>query len=179
MPVRTPSCRGVPPRLAITGPTSEMSARTHMYIRVGAYTQAQLTGAAQQAVDDGERDDGRAVALADGKRAAEEQRARERGEHDHVHGAEAVREHFRGLDLGPIVTAFDGRVTVTTGEQVTAAEFLASLPELEDDTWDQVAARLGATSEGQRASATELALEGLFLARRLAKDSGDGETIYG
>ncbi len=93
--------------------------------------------------------------------------------------AEAVREHFRGLDLGPIVTAFDGRVTVTTGEQVTAAEFLASLPELEDDTWDQVAARLGATSEGQRASATELALEGLFLARRLAKDSGDGETIYG
>lgn len=93
--------------------------------------------------------------------------------------AEAVREHLRGIDLGPLVEAFDGRLTVTTGEQVTAAEFLDALPPLAEATYDEVAARLGATSSGQRASAIELALEGLYLARRIAKESGDGETIYG
>ena len=39
--------------------------------------------------------------------------------------------------------------------------------------------RLGATTDGERASAVELALEGLYLARRISKDSADGETIYG
>ena len=29
------------------------------------------------------------------------------------------------------------------------------------------------------ASAIELALEGLYLARRISKDSADGETVYG
>jgi magnesium chelatase subunit I len=41
--------------------------------------------------------------------------------------AETVREHLRGIDLGPLVAALDGR-TVTTGEQVTAREFLDGLP---------------------------------------------------
>ena len=93
--------------------------------------------------------------------------------------AEAVRVHFRGLDLGPLVAALDGRTTITTGEQVTAREFLDGLPAVEGSLYDDIAARFGADTDGRRASAIELALEGLFLARKISKDSGDGETIYG
>ncbi|MFC7400740.1 sigma 54-interacting transcriptional regulator [Citricoccus sp. GCM10030269] len=101
--------------------------------------------------------------------------------------AQAVREHFGGLDFTPLVEAFDGRRTTTTGERVTAAEFLADLPELDDpQLYDEIAARLAgadsetsAASDGQRAGAIELALEGLYLARELSKESGDGETVYG
>ena len=35
------------------------------------------------------------------------------------------------------------------------------------------------TNDGQRAAAVELALEGLYLARRISKESDDEETIYG
>ncbi len=97
--------------------------------------------------------------------------------------AQAVREHFAGLDLAPLVDAFDGHRTITTGERVTAGEFLAELPELEDPgLYDEIAARAGAngaSSPGHRAGAIELALEGLFLARELSKESGDGQTVYG
>ena len=34
-------------------------------------------------------------------------------------------------------------------------------------------------NDGQLASAVELALEGLFLARKIGKDTEGGETIYG
>ncbi|OMH24985.1 magnesium chelatase [Tersicoccus phoenicis] len=94
--------------------------------------------------------------------------------------AEAVREHFRGLDFAPLVEAFDGRRTITTGERVTAAEFLDALPDLSGSTlYDDVAARLDGGSTGHRAGAIELALEGLYLARKLSKESGDGQTVYG
>ena len=74
---------------------------------------------------------------------------------------------------------------VTTGEQVTAADFLASLPELppieaqESDLYDQIADRLDVTNDGERAGAIELALEGLYLARKVAKETGGGEAVYG
>ncbi|WP_225735860.1 sigma 54-interacting transcriptional regulator [Gulosibacter chungangensis] len=45
--------------------------------------------------------------------------------------------------------------------------------------YDQIAERLNATTEGERAGAIELALEGLFLSRRLSKARDSGETIYG
>ena len=94
--------------------------------------------------------------------------------------AEAVRTHFRGLDLAPLVEAFDGERTVTTGERVTAAEVLESLPQLpEPGLYEEIAERLDAEGDGERAGAIELALEGLFLVRRLSKESGDGETVYG
>lgn len=94
--------------------------------------------------------------------------------------AEAVREHFRGLDFGPLVEALDGQTTVTTGDEVTASEFLANLPVLEGSSlYDDVAVRLGATNDGERAAALELALEGLFLARRISKDADGEETVYG
>lgn len=94
--------------------------------------------------------------------------------------AEAVRAHLRGTDFSPLVEALDGTTTVSTGEQMTAAEFLAGLPDLGDsDLYDRISASLGATDEGTRASAIELAFEALYLARKIAKDSGEGETIYG
>lgn len=94
--------------------------------------------------------------------------------------ADAVRVHYRGLDFGPLVEALDGHTTVTTGEEVTAREFLDNIPSLDgSNLYDEVAARAGAVNDGQRAAAIELALEGLFLARRISKESDDGETIYG
>ncbi|MDO5668613.1 MAG: sigma 54-interacting transcriptional regulator [Corynebacterium sp.] len=94
--------------------------------------------------------------------------------------AEALRARLRGLDFSPLIEALDGTTTVSTGEQVTAAEFLAGLPELDgSDLYDRIADALGATDEGTRASAIELAFEALYLARKIAKDSGEGETIYG
>ncbi len=95
--------------------------------------------------------------------------------------ADAVRTHVRGLDLGPLVAAFDGQLTVVTGEQVTAAEVLDALPDLDGDNrlYDQIWDRFAAAGDGQRASAIELVLEGLFLARRISKESDESETIYG
>ncbi len=94
--------------------------------------------------------------------------------------AETVRVHFRGLDMAPLIEALDGRTTIVTGEQVTALEFLTGLPSLgESGLYDEIAARFDADGDGRRASAIELALEGLYLARKISKDTGDGETIYG
>ncbi|PTM90720.1 sigma 54-interacting transcriptional regulator [Dietzia psychralcaliphila] len=93
---------------------------------------------------------------------------------------DVVRDLFRGLDLAPLVEAFDGSVTLTTGASVTAAEFLGALPELSDPgLYDRISERQGATTVGQRAGAIELALEGLFLSRRLSKETGDGAAVYG
>ena len=79
-----------------------------------------------------------------------------------------------------LVDALEGGTMVTTGEQVSARDFLAGLPSLgESDLYDQVCERLDATSDGERAGAIELALEGLFLARRISKESGGGEAAYG
>jgi magnesium chelatase subunit I len=99
--------------------------------------------------------------------------------------AETVRARLGGLDLAALVAALEADgVAVTTGEQVAAADFLASLPGLppseasESDLYDQIAGRLGATNTGQRAGAIEFALEGLYLARKVAKDEVEGETVY-
>ena len=94
--------------------------------------------------------------------------------------AETVREHFRGIDLAPLVTAIDDGAIVVTGENVTADELLGELPDLPhsalyDEVWD----RLGATTPGERASALELALEGLYLARKISKETDGPRTVYG
>ncbi|WP_218001311.1 sigma 54-interacting transcriptional regulator [Dietzia cinnamea] len=93
---------------------------------------------------------------------------------------DVVRGLFRGIDMAPLVEAFDGSVTLTTGASVTATEFLAALPELSvPGLYDEIADRVGATNAGQRAGAIELALEGLYLSRRLSKETGDGAAVYG
>ncbi|WP_121255718.1 magnesium chelatase [Nocardioides ferulae] len=94
--------------------------------------------------------------------------------------AETVRAHLRGVDLALLVEAVENGAMITTGEQVTAREFLSGLPVLgESEVYDEICDRLGATSDGARAGAIELALEGLYLARKVGKDTAGGETVYG
>ena len=66
---------------------------------------------------------------------------------------------------------------MTTGERVSAKDVLAALPGL--PVLDEINQRLGAESDGQRAAAVELALEALYLAKRIDKVSGEGRTVYG
>jgi magnesium chelatase subunit I len=94
--------------------------------------------------------------------------------------AETVRAHFRGLDFGLLVEVIEEGALVTTGEQVAARDFLSGLPVLgESELYDDVCDRLGATNDGERAGAIELALEGLYLARKIGKDTDGSETVYG
>ena len=94
--------------------------------------------------------------------------------------AETVRSRLAGLDLGLLVQAMESGASVTTGEQITAIDFLSGLPVLgESEVYDDICDRLDAGNDGERASAIELALEGLFLAQKVGKESGDGETVYG
>ena len=59
-------------------------------------------------------------------------------------------------------------------------DFLGGLPVLgESELYDEICDRLDATNDGERAGAIELALEGLFLAQKVSKESSDGETVYG
>ncbi|MDI6909123.1 magnesium chelatase [Nocardioides sp.] len=94
--------------------------------------------------------------------------------------AEAVRAHFRGLDFALLVAAIENGAMVTTGEQVTARDFLTGLPVLgESELYDEICERFQAGDDGERACAIELALEGLYLARKIGKDADGAETVYG
>ena len=98
--------------------------------------------------------------------------------------AGAVRRSVREIDFAPLIAALDGTRTISTGEHVTAAQFLAGLPDLDgatlyDDLTAAFAPENGAGSDGHRAAAIELGIESLYLSRKISKDSGEGETIYG
>ncbi|PKW26362.1 magnesium chelatase [Phycicoccus duodecadis] len=94
--------------------------------------------------------------------------------------AETARARLGGIDMAVLVSAIEDGAMVTTGEQVSARAFLDALPVLgESELYDAIAERLGAGDHGERASAVELALEGLYLARRISKDSDGSETVYG
>ena len=91
--------------------------------------------------------------------------------------ADTARTRLAGIDLAPLVAAVEQGEPVITGERVTAKSLLDALPEL--PVLDTVAERLGASDSGSRAAAIELALEGLYLARRIAKDAGPrGAAVY-
>jgi magnesium chelatase subunit I len=95
--------------------------------------------------------------------------------------ADTARRQLRGLDLNPLAEAVSAD-PVRTGEWVPAVEVVAALPAVAVLT--DVATRLdagGTEDPGPMASAAELALELLFLTRRLSKDhSDDGDTVsYG
>jgi magnesium chelatase subunit I len=94
--------------------------------------------------------------------------------------AETARARLRGLNLTPLAAAVSGNHRVATGERVPACEVLAALPEL--PILHEVATRLGAAPDGPPgpiAAAVELALESLYLTRKLGKDVEDGRTVYG
>src|ERR1700741_2100795 len=91
--------------------------------------------------------------------------------------ADTAQRLLGGIDVGPVVPAIEGGSAVTTGERVSARAVLDAVPEV--PAIAQVQQRLGAHSDGERAAAVELALEALYLAKRIDKVSGDGETVYG
>jgi magnesium chelatase subunit I len=94
--------------------------------------------------------------------------------------ADTARARLRGVDLAPLAAAVSGGHRVVTGDRVPASEVLAALPEL--PILHEVATRLGAAPEGPLgpiAAAVELALESLYLTRKLGKDVEDGRTVYG
>ena len=91
--------------------------------------------------------------------------------------ADTAQRVLGGVDVGPLVVAVESGSPVTTGERVSAKDVLAALPDL--PVVDAIADRVGAESDGERAAAVELALEALYLAKRIDKVSGEGETVYG
>ncbi|MGX7829763.1 ATP-binding protein [Actinokineospora sp. 24-640] len=96
--------------------------------------------------------------------------------------AETARDRLAGLDLRPLADAIADGHLVATGERVPATEVLAALPEL--PVLHEVAARVGvspADPPGRIAAAVELALEYLYLTRKVAKesDAAEGEAVYG
>ncbi|WP_020574072.1 sigma 54-interacting transcriptional regulator [Actinopolymorpha alba] len=94
--------------------------------------------------------------------------------------AETFRERLRGLDLAGFTTRFAEGATIETGELTRGSDLLdqmGTVPGLA-----KVLDRLGlgdAASPGEAASAVEFVLEGLYLTRRLAKESVDGISYYG
>ncbi|WP_349828510.1 magnesium chelatase [Brevibacterium litoralis] len=103
--------------------------------------------------------------------------------------ADTVKGRFDDLDLDPLVEAIEAGAMVVTGPNVAAQDFLAGLPALAAgegqgasaaDLYDALAARVddGEASPGHRAAAIELALEGLYLTRRIGKSSDGDESFY-
>jgi magnesium chelatase subunit I len=93
--------------------------------------------------------------------------------------AETFRAHLAGVDLSGLQGRFDEGATVETGDLVPAADLLAALGPVPGLA--AILSRLGIEEEspGLAAAALELALEGLHLNRRLAKDEVAGRTVYG
>lgn len=97
--------------------------------------------------------------------------------------ADTARRALRGVDLGPLAEAVT-ETPVRTGDLVSAAAVVASLPagRAANRTVTEVANRLGVVGTedpGPMASAAELALELLFLTRKLAKSADDDTVQYG
>jgi len=98
--------------------------------------------------------------------------------------ADTSRARLAGLDLRPLQEKFDGGLLVESGDTVPADRFLeqlGSIPglsvlleRLEPDSVHE-----GPATIGIAASAVEFALEGLYLNKRLAKESAGNRTIYG
>jgi len=98
-----------------------------------------------------------------------------------VAAAATFRAHLAGIDLTGFTQRFAEGGTVETGPLTPAGELLDQLGTVPGLA--QVLSRLGvdedSVSPGQVAAAVELVLEGLWLTRRLAKDTVDGRTVYG
>jgi len=95
--------------------------------------------------------------------------------------ADTARSRLRGVDLTSLAEAVT-RHPLRTGDRVPAVEVVSALPKVAVLT--EIGQRLGAggtEDPGPMASAAELALELLFLTRKLAKEpSDDGNTVsYG
>ena len=96
--------------------------------------------------------------------------------------ADTFRARLGGVDLTGLLAKFDEGGTVETGELVPAAELLRRVGDVPGLA--KIMERLGmdgGESFGHAAAALEFALEGLYLMRRLSKDSSggpDGVSVY-
>jgi magnesium chelatase subunit I len=98
--------------------------------------------------------------------------------------AETYRARLAGLDLRPLQERFDQGLTVASGDIVSGEQLLSQLgpvpvlsgllERLEPDGIGE-----GPAAVGIAAAAVEFALEGLYLNKRLAKDSDGSRTLYG
>ncbi len=94
--------------------------------------------------------------------------------------AETYRRHLGGMDLAPLVAVLDEGRSIETGDLVRGPDLLASGGQFEG-LGRLVAALEGPDAEptaGISAACVEMALEGLWLTRRIDKDEADGRVTY-
>jgi len=93
--------------------------------------------------------------------------------------AETFRARLGGADLSGILSKFEDGGSIESGELVSATELLRRTGEVPGLA--RIMARLGMEgreSFGEAAAAIEFVLEGLYLIRRLSKDTSDGTATY-
>jgi magnesium chelatase subunit I len=93
--------------------------------------------------------------------------------------AETFRSRLGSVDLSGLLAKFEEGGTVETGELVPAGELLQRIGDVPGLA--KIMARLGmdgGESFGHAAAALEFALEGLYLMRRLSKDTSGGSAVY-
>ena len=98
--------------------------------------------------------------------------------------AETSRARLAGLDLRPLQEKFDSGLLVESGDTVSADRLLAqigSAPGLSEllERLEPDGVGEGPAAVGVAASVVEFALEGLYLNKRLAKESSGNRTVYG
>src|SRR5207248_829198 len=93
--------------------------------------------------------------------------------------AETFRAMLGSADLSALLARFDDGAMVESGDLVPGPDLLRRIGEVAGLA--RIMERLGAAgaeSPGQAAAALEFTLEGLYLMRRLSKDSADGSSVY-
>jgi magnesium chelatase subunit I len=94
--------------------------------------------------------------------------------------ADTFRSRLGSVDLSGLLTKFEEGGTVESGELVPATELLRRIGDVPGLA--RIMARLGmegGESFGHAAAALEFALEGLYLMRRLSKDTDGNTSVYG
>ncbi|GAA0356058.1 sigma 54-interacting transcriptional regulator [Actinoallomurus spadix] len=92
--------------------------------------------------------------------------------------AETWRRTLGPVDLSGLLDRFDRGATVGSGELVAAADLLHRIGPVPGLSRIMNALGMEGESPGHAAAALEFALEGLYLMRRLSKDTEDGTTTY-
>jgi magnesium chelatase subunit I len=92
--------------------------------------------------------------------------------------AETWRRSLGAVDLTSLLERFDQGAIVESGEMVPASELLHRIGTVSGLARILDALGMDGESPGHAAAALEFALEGLYLIRRLSKDTADGTSTY-